>query len=49
MKKMMKNYEAPVAEMFEMQMPTVLMASTQNSGPWTGDNGYETPDLPVHP
>jgi hypothetical protein len=32
MKKMMKNYEAPMAEMFEMQMPTVLMASTNNSG-----------------
>ena len=27
MKKMNKTYEAPVAEMFEMQMPTVLMAS----------------------
>ena len=27
MKKMNKNYEAPVAEVFEMQMPTVLMAS----------------------
>ncbi len=27
MKKMMKNYEAPMAEMFEMQMPTVLMSS----------------------
>ena len=49
MKKMMKNYEAPVAEMFEMQMPTVLMASTQNSGSWSAENGYETPDLPVHP
>jgi hypothetical protein len=32
MKKMMKNYEAPVAEMFEMHMPTVLMASTENTG-----------------
>jgi hypothetical protein len=31
MKKMMKNYEAPMAEMFEMQMPTVLMSSTENS------------------
>jgi hypothetical protein len=30
MKKMMKNYEAPMAEMFEMQMPTVLMGSTAN-------------------
>ena len=27
MKKMNKTYEAPVAEVFEMQMPTVLMAS----------------------
>lgn len=27
MKKMNKNYEAPVAEVFEMNMPTVLMAS----------------------
>ena len=27
MKKMNKMYEAPVAEVFEMQMPTVLMAS----------------------
>ena len=32
MKKMMKNYEAPVAEMFEMQMPTVLMASGMTDG-----------------
>jgi hypothetical protein len=31
MKKMMKNYEAPVAEMFEMQMPTVLMSSTSST------------------
>jgi hypothetical protein len=41
MKKMMKNYEAPMAEMFEMQMPTVLMASRQQSGGWelpTGGN-----------
>ncbi len=27
MKKMNKTYEAPVAEVFEMQMPTVLMIS----------------------
>lgn len=41
MKKMMKNYEAPVAEMFEMQMPTVLMASMTDgtTGPWSGDPG----------
>ena len=44
MKKMMKNYEAPKAEMFEMQMPTVLMASTTNTG-GTADHGTET-DLP---
>lgn len=36
MKKMMKNYEAPKAEMFEMQMPTVLMASGITSDPGTG-------------
>lgn len=41
MKKMMKNYEAPKAEMFEMQMPTVLMASTTVSGV-TGGGGTET-------
>jgi hypothetical protein len=28
MKKMNKTYEAPVAEVIEMQMPTVLMGST---------------------
>ena len=27
MKKMNKTYEAPVAEVIEMQMPTVLMGS----------------------
>ena len=32
MKKMMKNYEAPMAEMFEMQMPTVLMSSPAGDG-----------------
>lgn len=37
MKKMMKNYEAPMAEMFEMQMPTVLMSSPAGgNGPWEG-------------
>jgi hypothetical protein len=44
MKKMMKNYEAPMAEMFEMQMPTVLMGSTENSGAGSinpgGGSGY---------
>ena len=43
MKKMMKNYEAPMAEMFEMQMPTVLMGSTENGmghGNSGGGGGY---------
>ena len=31
MKKMNKTYEAPVAEMIEMQMPTVLMGSLTGS------------------
>lgn len=42
MKKMMKNYEAPMAEMFEMQMPTVLMSSpagTPTVGPGQGGSG----------
>ena len=39
MKKMMKNYEAPMAEMFEMQMPTVLMGSTESSGAGHGGSG----------
>jgi hypothetical protein len=42
MKKMMKNYEAPMAEMFEMQMPTVLMSSTENTGPEEGEQGTGT-------
>lgn len=40
---MNKTYEAPVAEMIEMQMPTVLMASQVGSGTATsqvgGNNG----------
>jgi hypothetical protein len=36
MKKMMKNYEAPMAEMFEMQMPTVLMSSPASENPTHG-------------
>lgn len=36
MKKMNKTYEAPVAEMFEMQMPTVLMNSGSD---WEGGEG----------
>jgi hypothetical protein len=38
MKKMNKTYEAPVAELIEMQMPTVLMASIPNVG---GDSAGE--------
>ena len=34
MKKMNKTYEAPMAEVIEMQMPTVLMVSDPNI---TGD------------
>jgi hypothetical protein len=38
MKKMNKMYEAPKAEMIEMQMPVVLMQSGTNSdgGTWSG-------------
>ena len=38
MKKMNKTYEAPVAEVFEMQMPTVLMVS-QGLGDGNGTGG----------
>lgn len=38
MKKMNKMYEAPVAEVFEMQMPTVLMESGM---PWDPTEGFE--------
>ena len=31
MKKMNKTYEAPVAELIEMQMPTVLMGSVDGN------------------
>jgi hypothetical protein len=41
MKKMMKNYEAPMAEMFEMQMPTVLMSSPANGPHGSGDYSPE--------
>lgn len=37
MKKMNKTYEAPVAEVIEMQMPTVLM----NSMDWDPTSGFE--------
>jgi hypothetical protein len=39
MKKMNKTYEAPVAEVIEMQMPTVLMNSTTVGGASTGGSG----------
>lgn len=38
MKKMNKMYEAPKAEMIEMQMPVVLMASGDNTGDTPGGN-----------
>jgi hypothetical protein len=38
MKKMNKTYEAPEAEMIEMQMPTVLMASVNTHGGGQGDD-----------
>jgi hypothetical protein len=44
MKKMNETYEAPVAEMFEMQMPTVLMASI--NGAIVDDDGGMGGDLP---
>lgn len=42
MKKMNKNYEAPVAELFEMQMSTVLMAS--NGMDWDHTEGGDFSD-----
>ena len=54
MKKMNKMYEAPKAEMIEMQMPVVLMGSGNGSGnndggTWSGggsntDDGDESGD-----
>jgi len=41
MKKMNKTYEAPVAEMYEMQMPTVLMVSQAMGG------GHDTEGDPL--
>jgi hypothetical protein len=42
MKKMNKIYEAPKAEMIEMEMPVVLMASSDgNAGGNAGDEGDE--------
>lgn len=48
MKKMMKNYEAPMAEMFEMQMPTVLMSSPAGNpeAPGSGGSGEVGPEIP---
>ena len=45
MKKTYKTYEAPKAEVIDMQMPTVLMASNPTSTHGTGDDGDEF-DLP---
>jgi hypothetical protein len=39
MKKMNKTYEAPVAEVIEMQMPTVLMASVNAGAPGSVGGG----------
>lgn len=41
MKKMNKTYEAPMAEMIEIQMPAVLMASnyTHGQGGQVNDGG----------
>ena len=36
---MNKMYEAPKAEMIEMQMPVVLMASGDQTGQSTGGSG----------
>lgn len=38
MKKMNKLYEAPKAEMIEMQMPVVLMSSGDTTGSTPGGN-----------
>ena len=39
MKKMNKIYEAPKAEMIEMQMPVVLMGSTTQTTTGAGEDG----------
>lgn len=41
MKKMNKMYEAPKAEVIEMEMPVVLMASSQGQWDPIGDEGDE--------
>ena len=47
MKKMNKTYEAPMAEMINMQMPTVLMGSPAGEGGMDagGGNTGNDPDL----
>jgi hypothetical protein len=53
MKKMNKIYEAPVAEMIEMQMPVVLMQSNLGGGTNASSGGVgggttnENPDTPA--
>lgn len=41
MKKMNKTYEAPVAEMIEIQMPAVLMASVNAEGGGAGGGTFD--------
>ena len=48
MKKMNKIYEAPKAELIEMQMPVVLMAST-TTGSGTGNTFGDSGDEPEEP
>lgn len=43
MKKTNKMYEAPVAEVIEMQMPVVLDASANVTGPTTTDDDDDNP------
>ena len=44
MKKMNKMYEAPKAEVIEMQMPVVLMESNETIIEGGGENGSEDPN-----
>ena len=44
MKKMNKTYEAPVAEVIEMQMPVVLMESGNGEGLNVGGDSMEEED-----
>jgi hypothetical protein len=41
-----KNYEAPVAEMIEMQAPSVLMSSDNTSPGFNGGGDIELGDDP---